>query len=181
MLGLMQSDPVNLISILIHAGRWHGDREVVTNTVEGGIHKQTYADTLARATRLASRLQQFGINQGDRIGTMGWNTHRHLESWYAISGQGAICHTINPRLFADQIDFIVNHAEDRLIFVDLTFVDLLADLLPKLPTVEAVVIMTDKAHMPDTSAWDVDVHCYEEFLADGGETFDWPVLDDNTG
>jgi len=181
MLGLMQSDPVNLISILIHAGRWHGDREVVTNTVEGGIHKQTYADTLARATRLASRLQQFGINQGDRVGTMGWNTHRHLESWYAISGQGAICHTINPRLFADQIEFIVNHAEDRLIFVDLTFVDLLASLLPKLPTVEAVVIMTDNAHMPDTSAWGVDVHCYEEFLADGNETFDWPVLDDNTG
>jgi fatty-acyl-CoA synthase len=181
MLGLMQSDPVNLISILIHAGRWHGDREVVTNTVEGGIHKQTYADTLARATRLASRLQQFGINQGDRVGTMGWNTHRHLESWYAISGQGAICHTINPRLFADQIEFIVNHAEDRLIFVDLTFVDLLASLLPKLPTVEAVIVMTDNAHMPDTSAWGVDVHCYEEFLADGNETFDWPVLDDNTG
>jgi len=181
MLGLMQSDPINLISILTHAGRWHGDREVVTNTVEGGIHRQTYAETLARATRLASSLQDFGIKQGDRVGTMGWNTYRHLESWYAISGQGAICHTINPRLFADQIEYIVNHAEDRLIFVDLTFVDVLGELLPKLPTVEAVIVMTDREHMPDTSAWDTTVFCYEEFLAKGAEQFDWPVLDDNAG
>jgi len=181
MLGLMQSEPINLISILIHAGRWHGDREVVTNTVEGGIHRQTYAETLARATRLASSLQDFGIEQGDRVGTMGWNTYRHLESWYAISGQGAICHTINPRLFADQIEYIVNHAEDRLIFVDLTFVDVLGELLPKLPTVEAVIVMTDREHMPDTSAWDTTAICYEEFLAKGAEQFDWPVLDDNAG
>ena len=181
MLGLMQSEPINLISILIHAGRWHGDREVVTNTVEGGIHRQTYAETLARATRLAGSLQDFGIKQGDRVGTMGWNTYRHLESWYAISGQGAICHTINPRLFVDQIEYIVNHAEDRLIFVDLTFVDVLGGLLPKLPTVEAVIVMTDREHMPDTSAWDTKVFCYEEFLTNGAEQFGWPVLDDNAG
>lgn len=181
MLGLMQSDPINLISILIHAGRWHGGEEVVTNTVEGGIHRQTYAETLARATCLASALQRFGIVQGDRVGTMGWNTHRHLEAWYAISGQGAICHTINPRLFAEQIKFIVNHAEDRLIFVDLTFVELLGELLESMPCVEAVVVMTDRAHMPDTSSWKIDVHCYEEFLTDGEKSFDWPVLDDNAG
>jgi len=180
-LGLMQSDPINLISILTHASRWHGDREVITNTVEGGIHKQTYAETLARATRLAGSLQAYGIEQGDRVGTMAWNTYRHLESWYAISGQGAICHTINPRLFADQIEYIVNHAEDRLIFVDLTFVELLGGLLKKLRSVEAVIVMTDRDHMPDTSSWNVDVHCYEEFLAKGADQFDWPVLDDNAG
>ena len=181
MLGLMQSDSINLISILVHAGRWHGDREVVTNTVEGGIHRQTYADTLSRATKLASRLSDFGITQGDRVGTLGWNTHRHLESWYAISGQGAICHTVNPRLFPDQIEFIVNHAEDRVLFVDLSFVDLVAGLLPRMPSVEAVVIMTDRSHMPDKAGWSVPVHCYEEFLGEGGDQFDWPVLDDNAG
>lgn len=180
MLGLMQSEPINLISILTHAGRWHGDREIVTNTVEGGIHRQTYAQTLARTTKLAASLDDFGVKQGDRIGTMGWNTYRHLETWYAISGQGAVCHTINPRLFADQIEFIVNHAEDYLIFVDLTFVELLGSLLEKLPTVKTVIVMTDRDHMPDTSSWSIDVHCYEEFLDKGADDFDWPVLDDNT-
>jgi len=181
MLGLMQNESINLVSILTHAGRWHGDREVVTNTVEGGIHRQTYADTLERATRLASSLRAFGINEGDRVGTMGWNTYRHLEAWYAISGQGAICHTINPRLFSDQIEYIVNHAEDRLIFVDLTFVEVLGGLLPSMPSVEAVVVMTDSAHMPDVSSWDTPVHCYEDFLAEGAREFDWPVLDDDAG
>jgi len=181
MLGLMQSDPVNLISILNHAGRWHGEREVVTNSVEGGIHRQTYADTLSRSTRLASSLSLYGIQPGDRVGTLGWNTYRHLEAWYAISGQGAVCHTVNPRLFPDQIEFIINHAEDRLLFVDLTFVDVLAGLLPKLPSVEGVVVMTDEEHMPDTSAWAVSVLCYETFLSEGKESFDWPVLDDNAG
>lgn len=181
MLGLMQSDSINLISILTHAGRWHRDREIVTNTVEGGIHRQTYVETLLRATQLASRLDKLGIKVGDRVGTMAWNTHRHMEAWYAISGRGAISHTINPRLFVEQIEYIINHAEDRLIFVDLSFVDLLGGLLSKLPSVEAVVVMTDQAHMPDTSSWAVDVHCYEEFLTQGTDQFDWPVLDDNAG
>lgn len=181
MLGLMQTQPINLISILQHAGRWHRDQEIVTNSVEGGIHRQTYAETLSRTVQLASRLREFGIREGDRVGTMGWNTWRHLESWYAVSGQGAICHTINPRLFPDQIEFIVRHAEDRLIFVDLTFIDLLAKLLPALPCVESVVVMTDREHMPDTSSWSVQAWCYEEFLADGKTEFDWPVLDDDAG
>lgn len=181
MLGLMQSDPINLVSILVHAGRWHGEQELVTNTIEGGIHRQTYADTLDRAIRLASSLSSYGIQQGDRIGTLGWNTYRHLEAWYAISGQGAICHTVNPKLFPDQIEFIVNHAEDRLLFVDLTFVDLVTELLPKSPCVEGVIVMTDEKHMPDTSAFSVEAFCYETFLSGAGESFDWPVLDDNAG
>ena len=179
--GLMQNEPINLISILIHAGRWHRDREVVVNTVEGGVHRQTWARTLARTTQLAARLRQFGIRQGDRVGTMGWNTHRHLEAWYAISGQGAVCHTINPRLFPEQISFIVNHAEDRLLFADLSFIELLGALLPQLPSIEAVVIMTDAAHMPDLSSWNTKTFCYEEFLAEGAENFEWPVLDDDAG
>jgi len=179
MLGLMQGDPINLSSILVHAARWHGEQEVVSNTVEGGIHRQTYADTLSRVTRLASSLASYGIQQGDRVGTLGWNTYRHLEAWYAISGQGAICHTVNPRLFPDQIEFIVNHAEDRLLFVDLTFVDVVAELLPKLPSVECVIVMTDEQHMPDLSALTVETRCYETFVTGAGESFDWPVLDVN--
>ncbi len=179
MLGLMQSDPINLISILVHAGKWHGEQEVVTNTVEGGIHRQTYADTLDRVTRLASSFSLYGIQQGDRVGTLGWNTHRHLEVWYAISGLGAICHTVNPRLFPGQIEFIVNHAEDRLLVVDLPFVDLVAELLPKLPSVERVIVMTDEEHMPDASTLPVAAISYEAFLSAGKHTFDWPVLDDN--
>jgi len=181
MLGQMQSDSINLISILRHAARWHSDQEVVSHTVEGHIHRQTYAETLCRTTKLASRLADYGVIQGDRVGTLGWNTHRHLEAWYAISGQGAICHTINPRLFVEQIKFIINHAEDRILFVDLSFVELISELLPELPTVESVVIMTDRDHMPDTSNIGSSVHCYEEFLEQGKDEFDWPVLDDNSG
>ena len=181
MLGHMQDNPINLISILQHAGRWHPEREVVTHTVEGSIHRQTYADTLLRATRLATRLEDYGIRRGDCVGTLGWNTHRHLEAWYAISGQGAVCHTVNPRLFAEQITYIVSHAGDRMLFVDLTFVDLVAALLPNLPSVEAVVVMTDREHMPDTANMSVEVFCYEEFLAEGDDSVDWPVLDDNAG
>ena len=181
MLGLMQRDPINLISILIHAGRWHSDQQVVSHSVEGGIHCQTYAETLQRTTKLASSLAAYGINPGDRVGTLGWNTHRHLETWYAISGQGAICHTVNPRLFPEQIIYIVNHAMDRVLFVDLTFVDLITGLLPDLPTVETVIVMTDREHMPDTSAVGVPVLCYEELVKEGEDTFAWPTLDEDTG
>jgi fatty-acyl-CoA synthase len=182
MLRSMQDNPINLISILRHAGRWHGEQEVVTNTVEGGEHRQTYADTLRRATQLASRLREFGVREGDRIGTLAWNTHRHLESWYAVSGSGAICHTINPRLFPEQLHFIVNHAQDRAIFTDITFVPLLEKLLPGMPTVETVIVLTDADHMPDAPGLGkVDVLCYEDFIADGSEAFDWPEFDEHTG
>ncbi len=181
MLGNLQAEPINLISILQHAARWHGRQEIVSNTVEGGLHRQTYAETLVRATRLASRLQEKGVVEGDRIGTLAWNTHRHMEAWYAISGIGAICHTVNPRLFPDQIEFIVNHAEDKVLIIDLTFADLVKGLLPKLPSVKAVIIMTDKDHMPDTEGWDTyAVHCYEDFIAEGSDSVDWPEFDEKT-
>ncbi len=180
MLGLMQNDPTSLISMLIHAARWHGAQDIVTRSVEGPVRRQSYAETLDRATRLASRLRDFGVASGDRIGTLAWNTDRHLETWYAVSGQGAVCHTINPRLFPEQIRYIVDHAEDRLIFVDLTFVELLAGLLPELPKIEAVVVMTDRQHMPDTTAFPCPAYCYETFLAEGTNDYDWPILDHDT-
>lgn len=180
MLGNVQNEPINLISILQHASRWHSQQEIVTNTVEGGIHRQTYAETFSRTTRLAAALATAGIQPGDCVATMAWNTHRHIESWYAISGMGAICHTVNPRLFPDQVEFIVNHAEDKLVFVDLTFVPLLAAVLAKTPSIRTVVIMTDSEHMPDTQGWDVKIYCYEDFLAAGDDTFAWPVLPEDT-
>jgi fatty-acyl-CoA synthase len=156
-------------------------QQVVTNSVEGGLHRQTYADTLHRATKLASKLRDNGVALGDRIGTLAWNTYRHLEVWYGVAGQGAICHTINPRLFPDQIEYIVNHAGNKMIFVDLSFVDLLGSLLPKMPSVTAVVVMTDRKHMPDTSSWPVAaVHCYEEYVAEGSDEFEWPEFDERT-
>ena len=181
MLGTIQDHPINLIAILKHAARWHGKQQVVTNSVEGGLHRQTYADTLRRATKLASALRKNGVALGDRIGTLAWNTHRHLETWYGVAGQGAVCHTINPRLFPDQIEYIVNHAADRMIFIDLSFVDLLGSLLPRTPSVQEVVVMTDNKHMPDTSSWPVAaVHCYEEFLAAGSDEIEWPEFDERT-
>ena len=181
MLGNLQANPINLISILQHAAKWHGSQEVVSNTVEGGLHRQTYAETMRRTTKLAARLQEKGVVEGDRIATLAWNTNRHLEAWYAISGIGAICHTVNPRLFPDQIEFIVNHAKDKVLLVDLTFVDLVKSLLPKLPSVKAVIIMTDKEHMPDTEGWDTyAVHCYEDFLDGGADNVDWPEFDEKT-
>ena len=181
MLGNLQANPINLISILQHAAKWHGRQEIVSNTVEGGLHRQTYADTLRRTTKLAARLQEKGVVEGDRVGTLAWNTYRHMEAWYAISGIGAICHTVNPRLFPDQIEFIVNHAEDKVLIIDLSFADLVKSLLPKLPSVKAVIIMTDKEHMPDTEGWDTyAVHCYEDFIAEGADDVEWPEFDEKT-
>ena len=181
MLGNLQANPINLISILQHAAKWHSQQEIVSNTVEGGLHRQTYAETMRRTTKLAARLKEKGVVEGDRIGTLAWNTYRHMEAWYAISGIGAVCHTVNPRLFPDQIEFIVNHAEDKVLLVDLTFADLVKSLLPKLPSVKAVIIMTDKEHMPDTEGWDTyAVHCYEEFVEGGADEVEWPEFDEKT-
>lgn len=181
MLGNLQANPINLISILQHASKWHGRQEIVSNTVEGGLHRQTYAEILRRTTKLAARLWEKGVVEGDRIGTLAWNTYRHVEAWYAISGIGAICHTVNPRLFPDQIEFIINHAEDKVLLVDLTFADLVRTLLPKLPSVKAVIVMTDKSRMPDTDGWDTDaVHCYEDFVEGGAAEVEWPEFDEKT-
>src|SRR6185369_16446909 len=120
MLGSMQDWPLVVPSILDHAARFHGEREMVTRTVEGPLARTTYSQLHSRARRVAKALTRRGIRLGDRIGTLAWNTARHFETWYGIMGIGAVSHTINPRLFPEQISYIVNHAEDRLIFVDTT-------------------------------------------------------------
>ena len=130
----------------------HGERQVVTRSVEGPIaHDQLCRDPRAARCKVAQRLERDGIKLGDRVATLAWNTWRHLECWYGILGIGAIYHTVNPRLFPDQIVWIVNHAEDRMMFVDLTFVPLLEKIADKLPTIERYIVLTDAAHMPQTT------------------------------
>jgi fatty-acyl-CoA synthase len=151
MLGRMQDWSLLIHRIIDHAAIQHGEREIVTRSVEGPIRRSNYARTRERALKIAQRLVRDGHGAGDRLATLAWNTDRHLELWYGITGMGAIYHTLNPRLFEDQIVWIVNHAEDQIIFLDLTFVPLLERLAPRLPTVKRYIVMTDAEHMPATA------------------------------
>ena len=178
MLGLMQDWPLLISKILDHAERHHGRREVVTMTVEGPIHRYTYADMAVRARKLAQALHRLGIGVGDRVGSIAWNTYRHVELWFATSGSGAVMHTVNPRLFPEQIAYIVNHAEDRVLFVDLTFVPLVEKMIDHFQGVDAFVIMTDEAHMPETSL--TNALCYETLVEAEDGAYSWPRLDENT-
>lgn len=179
--GQMQKKQFNVIEILQHAATWSGNVEVVTNSVEGGIHRIGYAELYDRTCRLANALNRLGINAGDRIGTMAWNTWRHLECWYGLSGIGAICHTLNPRLFPDQIEYIVNHAQNRYIFVDTSFVPVIANVLDKLPLLEGLIVMTDQQHMTDDmQEIGIPVYCYEELLEAEGKSFVWPSFTEDT-
>ena len=178
MLGLMQNWPLLIHRIIDHAAIQHGTREVVSRSVEGPIRRTTYAQIRQDALRLGKRLTQEGIRLGDRVATLAWNTDRHLALWYGISGIGAITHTVNPRLFPEQIAQLINHAEDRLVFLDLTFVALMEGLQDKLPTVERYIVLTDAAHMPETSLRNAVP--YEDWLADADADFAWAELDENS-
>ncbi|MGF1625063.1 MAG: long-chain fatty acid--CoA ligase [Alphaproteobacteria bacterium] len=172
----MQPRPQNLAYILEHAARVHGGREVVSATVEGGLHRYSYRDALGRTKQLANALRRLGLAPGDRVATLAWNGYRHLEAWYAIAGQGAICHTVNPRLFPEQIAYILNHAADRFVLVDLNLLPVLERVRAQVPSIEAVVVMTDRAHMPDGAG----LLCYEELLAAEPADFAWPELPEAT-
>ncbi|TMG84655.1 MAG: long-chain fatty acid--CoA ligase, partial [Betaproteobacteria bacterium] len=159
----MMNQPLMISSLLRHADRNHGDTEIVSRTVEGPIHRYTYRAAHGRARRLARALARLGVQSGDRVGTLAWNGYRHFELYYAVSGMGAVIHTINPRLFPDQITFIVNHAEDCYCFFDLTFVPLVERLAPTCKSVKGWIAMTDRAHMPTIAI--PNLLCYEELLA----------------
>jgi len=176
--GLMMGTQMLISSLIENADRNHGTTEIVTRTVEGPIHRYTYHDAHRRSRQLANALGSLGIKNGDRCATLAWNTHRHFEIYYGVSGMGAICHTVNPRLFPPQIVFIMNHAADHCIFVDLTFVPLLEELAGQLEHTEAIIIMTDEANMPKTSL--PNVHCYEALINGHSDDFDWPEFDENT-
>ena len=176
--GLMMDRPLLVSSLIAHAGRYHGDTEIVSRTVEGSIHRTTYAETERRAKRLANALTRLGIKPGDRIATLAWNGYRHFELYFGISGIGAVCHTINPRLFHEQIEYIANHAGDRLLFVDLTFVPLVEKLAERLKPIRHYVIMTDEAHMPATSL--PNALCYETLIAAESDKLVWPEFDERS-
>jgi fatty-acyl-CoA synthase len=178
MLGLMQDWPLLCYRVIDHAAINHADRQVITRSVEGDIHATTYPQIRARALKVAQRLERDGIKSGDRVATLAWNTWRHLEAWYGILGIGAIYHTVNPRLFADQIVWIVNHAEDRVMMTDLTFVPLLEKLADGFASIERYVILTDAAHMPSTKLRNAVP--YEEWIGEVDGDFAWAEFDENT-
>jgi acyl-CoA synthetase (AMP-forming)/AMP-acid ligase II len=178
MLGLMSERPLLISSIITHAATYHGDVQIVSRTVEGPIHRYTYRDAESRSKQLARALLRLGIEPGDRVATLAWNTFRHFELYYAISGIGAVCHTINPRLFDDQIVYIVNHAADRLLFVDTTFLPLVERLAPRLPSDCRIVLMTDAENMPSTKL--PVLPCYEQLIEAEDADFTWPEFDERT-
>src|SRR5689334_2752382 len=178
MQGLMQDWPLLCHRIIDHAAKVHSGREVVTRSVEGPIHRTNYAEIRGRALKLAQRLDRQGIKLGDRVATIAWNTWRHLEAWYGIMGIGAVCHTVNPRLFPDQIAWIINHAQDRVVMVDITFVPILEKIADQLPSVERYIVLTDKAHMPQTTL--KNAVAYEDWIAEADGKFTWKDFDENT-
>jgi fatty-acyl-CoA synthase len=178
MLGLMQQWPLLCHRIIDHAAIYHPRRQIVTRSVEGPIVATNYADVRRRALRVAKRLAKDGLKLGDRVGTLAWNTWRHLEAWYGIMGVGGIYHTLNPRLFPEQIAQIINHAEDCVLMIDLTFVPLAEKLADKLPSVERYIVFTDAAHMPKTNL--KNAVAYEEWIGEVDDDFEWMTFDENT-
>jgi fatty-acyl-CoA synthase len=178
MLGQMQDWSMTLDKVIDHAAHFHGAREIVTRSIEGPIVRTTYAEVRGRAKQVSNALLNAGIKPGDRVATMAFNTGRHLEAWYGIMGIGAVCHTLNPRLHADQICWIIRHAQDRIIFVDPTFAPLMIANLPNAPCVERVVVLTDAKHRD--AAWPKDVLTYEEWIAGEGETCTWGAFNEET-
>jgi fatty-acyl-CoA synthase len=177
MLGQMMTLPLTIPSLIGHADRWHGDTPVVSRLPEGGIHRQDWRVTHRRARSLAASLRALGVGTGDRVGTLAWNTHRHVEIYYAVSGSGAVCHTINPRLFPEQIAWIIGDADDRYVFFDLGFLNLVEALAPRCRGVRGWIAMTDRAHMPESA---LALLCYEELLAAGDAGYEWPWLDERS-
>ncbi|MCC5862360.1 MAG: long-chain-fatty-acid--CoA ligase [Gammaproteobacteria bacterium] len=176
MQGLMMDGALTITSVLEHAERIHGHQEIVSVTAESPRHRYTYRECFARARRLASVLAGLGIGPGDRVATLAWNDYRHMEVYYGVACSGAICHTINPRLFAEQLAWIVNHAEDRVLVIDPMFLPLVAKLRPQLPTLEQVIVLCSEAAMP--AADGLELLCYETLLAGADEDFAWPALDE---
>ncbi len=174
----MMGTPLLIVSLIQHAARNHADTEIVSRSIEGPIHRYSYAESYRRIAKLAHALRRLGISTGDRVATLAWNGYRHFELYYAIAGIGAICHTINPRLFPEQLKYIVNHAEDKAIFLDSTFVPLMESLAPDCRSVADWVVMTNADSMPECAA--PTPLCYESLIAGEADSFDWPAFDENT-
>lgn len=178
MRGLMMDTPLLVSSLLRHGAAIYGDREIVSRTVEGPIHRYGYAEADRRAQRLANALNSLGVKFGDRIGTIAWNTYRHFEIYFGVSGMGAVCHTMNPRLHPSQILYMLDHAEDRYVFVDTTFLPLIEQVADQAKCLEGVIVLTDRENMPDSTL--DNLICYEELIDAQNESYDWPEFDEWT-
>jgi fatty-acyl-CoA synthase len=176
--GLMQHHPLLISSLLVHAERHHGDQEIVSRRVEGDIHRQTFRDLARRSRQMANALAALGVKHGQTVATLAWNGYRHMELYYGASGSGAVLHTLNPRLAPDQVIYIADHAEDQVLFFDLTFLPLVEAVAARLKTVKHFVAMTDRAHMPKDSKI-ASLKCYEELLDAASDQYTWPVFDEN--
>jgi len=174
--GLMMDVPLLISSLIEHADRHHGDAQIVSRRVEGDIHRCNYRQLHRRSRQMANALAALDVRQSDRVATLAWNGYRHLELYFAVSGSGAVLHTVNPRLHPEQIAWIVNHAEDRLLFFDLTFLPIIEAIAPHCRTVRRFVAMIDRAQMPVGSK--VDLLCYEDLIDTHSDRFVWPVFDE---
>ena len=178
MLGNMMQEQLLISGVLEHAEKYNANTEIVSNTIEGGIHKYTIKDSALRSKKLANALLKLGIEEGDVIATMAVNSYRHLELYFGISGLGAVLHTLNPRLFPEDIKYIVNHAEDKYIFVDTPFLPIIENVYSDLKNVKGVIVLTDKDNMPNSSL--DNLICYEDFISDESDDIVWPQFDENT-
>jgi len=176
--GLMMDTPLLIMSLMKFADKNYPDREIVSVTVDNPQQRYTYRDAFIRTRKLANALKRLGVEPGERVGTLAWNDHRHLELYYALAGSAMICHTINPRLYPEQVAYIVNHAEDRFLFVDPLVMPLIEGLWQYFKGVEGIIVMTDEAHMPPSEL--PNVICYETLIAEESDEFDWPEFDENT-
>lgn len=177
MKGLMMDQSLLVKSIIEFAERVNPDVEIVSVTADNPRHRYTYQDAFRRTRQLANVIAAWGLSQGDRVATLAWNDYRHFEAYYAIACSGYVSHTINPRLFPEQVEFIINHAEDQWVFTDRDFLPMLEQLAGNCPGVKGWVVLTDAEHMPDTAL--DNVYCYETLMAAAGDEFSWPELDEN--
>ena len=178
-MGQMMSQPLLISSIIKHADRYYGDNEIVSRRVEGDIHRYTYRECHKRARQMANALEALGVKIGDRVATLAWNGYRHLELYYAISGSGAVMHTINPRLHPEQIAYIANHAEDQYLFFDMTFLPLVEAFSSLCKSVKGFIAMCDRDRMPKESKI-ANLMCYEDLVHSHSDQFEWPLFDENS-
>ena len=176
--GLMMPQQLLISSLLTHAERNYPEQQIVSRRVEGDIHRMSFRALGKRSRRMANALAALGVEQGQRVGTMAWNHHRHMELYYAVSGSGAVLHTFNPRLHPDQVVYIADHAEDQILFFDLTFLPLIEAIAQRTQSIKKFVLLTDRAHMPKESKI-ANLLCYEELLEAASDKYDWPSFDEN--
>lgn len=173
----MMTMPLQISSFIEHAARVHHNVEIVSALGMGEVHRYTYADAHRRSKQLAAALTRLGVRQGERVATLAWSSYRHFETYYAVAGMGAVCHTVNPRLFIEQVRYTMQHAQDAVVLADPEFLPLVEAMTADCPSIRHVIVMTDRAGMPQGSR--PGLLCYEELLAFEEDDFEWPRLDEN--